>query len=41
VKLPLTAGKVYEFDINRLQSLSGRTVSVSKAFYTLNQLVYP
>ncbi len=41
VKLPLLAGKVYEFEINRLQSLSGRRVSVPKAYYTLNELVYP
>jgi len=41
VKVPLVAGKVYEFDINRLRSMSGRRVSVSKAYYTLNELVYP
>ncbi len=41
IKVDLVAGRVYEFDINRLRSLSGRSVTVSKAFYTLNQLVYP
>ena len=41
VKIPLVEGKVYEFDINRLRSANGQRVSVPKAFYTLNRLVYP
>ncbi len=41
VKVPLMTGRVYEFEINRLRSASGRKVSVSQAFYTVNNLISP
>ena len=41
VKVPLEAGKVYEFDVAGARSLTGRTVTANTAYYTVNQLVAP
>ncbi|MDO6536641.1 DUF7133 domain-containing protein [Alteromonas stellipolaris] len=39
VTLPLTSGKVVQIDFPGLKDVNGRSVSVDKVYYTLNQLL--
>ena len=39
VEMPLSADKVVQIDFPGLKDVNGRTVSVEKVFYTLNQLI--
>lgn len=39
VELPLTAERVYGIEIHGVKSISGRSVSVAKAYYTANRLI--
>jgi hypothetical protein len=39
VTLPLTADKVVQIDFTGLRDITGRSVSVDKVYYTLNQLI--